>query len=158
MWRIVSRPGIPSWSSRSKQRDRHLRRGAVAEGVRNAEPKGAAVRDAGRIDRCKQQRGALEVVARGQLELAVQIAPVGRQGGDGFGPRVREPQARCVHARRSLARLEQPDRAADPLVVDLPQQLRQLVGPDSAAGATDRHAQLVAGNPGPGRTEQSGRT
>ena len=87
---------------------RHLRRGPVAEGVRNAEPKGAAIRDAGRIDRCKQQRGALEVVARGQLELAVQIAPVGRQGGDGFAP-TRPRAASEVRPRAALAR---PSRSA----------------------------------------------
>ena len=126
--------------------------------MRNAEPKCAPARDTGGIDRGEQQRSALEVVARGELELAVQVAPVGRQSGDGLRPGVCEPQAGHFHARRPLARVEQPERAADPCLVDLPQQLDQLVGSDPAAGATDGQTQLVAGDSGTGRTKESGCT
>src|SRR6476659_5276485 len=58
----------------------HLRGGAVPESPRAMETEARRRTVAGRVERREGERGRVEMVARGQLDLAVEIAPVGGQG------------------------------------------------------------------------------
>src|SRR5262245_5829605 len=102
----------------------HPRRGAVAErpGAPEPEPVGRPV--AQRVDRRERQRGRVEVVARRQVELCVQVGPVGRQAcGEGVPGLcewqvVRLRSSAQMRGRSHLVRGDQLERAADALEVE----------------------------------------
>ena len=103
---------------------RHLRRRAVAEAARDPEPEARSAAVASRVDRRHQQRGALEPVARDELDLGVEVAPVGRQRGERGVPgrRRASPAAARRAPARGLAGADELERAADPLLVEPRQQ------------------------------------
>ena len=84
--RIETRPVIPSASARAKHLRVIGRRGPVAEAAGDSKAEHRSAGDPSGIDRGEQERAALEVVARGELELAVEIAPVGGKARDGGVP------------------------------------------------------------------------
>src|SRR5581483_4403558 len=71
----------------------HLGRRAVAEAPCDPEAERRRTAEAGWVERRQQHRSALEVVARAQLELAVEIAPV-------VGQRREQPVPVVGEARR----------------------------------------------------------
>ncbi len=82
---------------------RHSRGCAVAGGVRDAETEARLAEPAlKRIERRGEQRRLVDVVARGQLELAQQVAPVGRERADDGVPLGRKRRPRDRPARTAL--------------------------------------------------------
>jgi acetoin:2,6-dichlorophenolindophenol oxidoreductase subunit alpha len=96
---------------------RHVRRGAVAELPRHAEAKDRTALGAGRVQRAEPHRARLDVVARADLDLGVEIAPVGRHRGQGFVPGRGQPRPRCRLLRLCLVDVDELDGHVDPFLV-----------------------------------------
>ena len=97
-------PRIPSSSIRSRQR-RTISGAAPYPNLRAQRKRNPGlVAVARRVRRRHQQRRPLEVVARRQLELGVDVAPVGRETGDGRVPRSGERRPRRLGHRLGRGR------------------------------------------------------
>ena len=136
----------------------HRRRGAVAEAPGDAEAEAGLAAVARGIHRRQQQRGPLEKVGGGQLELGVQVAPVGRQRGKrlvpglrrGAGARPRARPARAGRTRRARARRGCP-RGRAGAAGARPRRGRARTAPGGV------EADLVAAAAGHQRRQQRGR-
>ena len=106
--RIETRPVIPSASAPREAPASHRRRRPIAEAAGDSKAEHRSAGDPSGIDRREQERAALEIVARGELELAVEIAPVGGKARDGDVPARQErrrlaPRSRSGRTRRARA-------------------------------------------------------
>ena len=134
----------------------HLRRGAIAERARGPEAEQRARVRPCRVQRAQPQRTGLDVVARAQIDLCVQVAPVGRQRGDGRVPGVGESRTLAVDLCRSLLDSDELELAPDALRVEPAQQLPDPVGTHSGAAAGTREIDHLAVAARIGRPEQRG--
>src|SRR5437660_1300537 len=132
----------------------HSGRGAVAEATRAAEAVARAVVEAQGIERGGEERGGLEVVGRGQPELAPQVAPVRGQRGELRVPRVGERAPVDDGQRRCGARRDELEPAGDLLVVEAAQHPANCFGSESAAAARGRETDRASGAAGIRRAEQ----
>src|SRR3954454_713319 len=118
----------------------HLGRGAVAEPPGDAETEARLAPVAGRICGRQQEGGAFEIVAREELELGVDIAPVLRESGELCIPG-RDERARLQRGRFGfLADRPQLQAADDPLSVEAGQQPADAPrrGAGASAGGEER--------------------
>ena len=99
---IAIRPVMPVGVHALEAPPRHLRRDAVAPLARGTEPQGVRSGHARRVQRRAEERGTRDVIARVELELAEQVAPVGRQRRDHPVPGIGKAERRGRHgcARR----------------------------------------------------------
>ncbi len=134
----------------------HLRRAAVAEPARSAETEDGAGVGPGRIERAEPQRSRLDVVARGQLDLCIEVAPVGRQAGVGGVPRVDEAGALVVLQLRHFLEAAELELALDALRVESAQQRLDLLGGDTRAPACRGEIDHLSPAAGIGRPQQRG--
>jgi hypothetical protein len=132
----------------------HLRRGAVAAAAGDPKTERAVARHPGGVERCEQERAARQVVARSELHLAEEVAPVVGERGHRGRPEHRRRSARHLRPLHAPACLHEGEGAADLLLVELAEQLRSLVGADPAARAVHRETQVVAEPAGTRRTEE----
>src|SRR5947207_763411 len=108
----------------------HLGRGAVAEATRSPEPELRLGAFAERIERAQSERAGLDVVGGEELDLAVEIAPVRRELGDGLVPRACE---RLRDRGGGLLRNLRPHElqvAVDPGLVQAAKQVADTIGLD----------------------------
>jgi TPP-dependent pyruvate/acetoin dehydrogenase alpha subunit len=135
----------------------HLGRDAVAEVVGAAEPQRCRPAVARWVHRCKQERGALDVVSGIEAHLCVHVAPVGREGGERALPLAAQALAAFQLGRGSLLCGDQFELAPDPFRIEAAKQPAQAVGSDSAAAPGDREADRLPATPGIRGAEQRGR-
>ncbi len=96
----------------------HRRRRPVAEEPRDPKPEAGRLAVARGVERRHQQRRALQPVARLELELDVEVAPVGRQARGGRVPRVDELRQGDVLSSLGLVGADDLEDALDPIRVD----------------------------------------
>ncbi len=97
---------------------RHVRGGAVSEAARNTESEARGFAVARRVERRHQESGALEPIGGDELDLGIEVAPVGWQRGDRLVPRPGEGRPVHDRLRRGLAGADELERARDPLLVE----------------------------------------
>jgi TPP-dependent pyruvate/acetoin dehydrogenase alpha subunit len=134
----------------------HPRRGAVAERVRAAEAVPERSLVASGVEWCGEQRDALEVVGRCQLELAVEVAPVRRQQRLPCVPGRRERPPGDLRLRRRLRSRDELETTADALGVESPQKPSSSFGSDTASAPRYREAQRATGAARAARGEERG--
>src|SRR5579885_2605292 len=133
----------------------HAGGGPVAAPARAAEAEAGPARRLGRVERGAEQRGALEVGARVEVELDHEVAPVRGQRRERRPPLGRERRPGHLRRRVRLARREQRQLAVADLPVDAPEEASSGLGSDASAAA-DREADRVGGQAGARRREQCG--
>src|SRR5215210_6276957 len=134
---------------------RHLGRSAVAEAPRGGELEREPAIGARRVQRRQPQRPRIEEVARAELDLGIDVAPVVRHRGDGRQPRLleRRPRDRRVARRRHGRRVRDDLQAtANPLAVDARQQAAQTL--ETPTLPRDRQLHAIPELPRPERRQQ----
>ena len=145
-------PGMPASSRRSRQRRDHAGRGAVAEACARSGSGSRAVpcRCTG-LSGAHQERARVDVVGRRELELAEQVAPVGRQHRERGVPRRRERARRIAPAQPARRRrTTSSSRPADAFLVDPAQHSSHRFGSDTGAAARRDVKRIVVARRGPG--------
>jgi acetoin:2,6-dichlorophenolindophenol oxidoreductase subunit alpha len=134
----------------------HAGRRAVAERVRDPklEPRLPALVQ--RVERAEMHRGEVDVVARGQLEIAEQVTPVGGEDRERGVPGGRERRPRLDRSGRRVGGRDELERAGDAFRFDTAHHPTHGFGSDTGSAAGDVEAKHRAGPPGPGRGEQCG--
>jgi acetoin:2,6-dichlorophenolindophenol oxidoreductase subunit alpha len=100
------------------------------------------------------QRGEVDVIARGQLEIAEQIAPVGGENGQSGVPLGRERRPRLDGRGRRFRAPDELERADDAFRLAAAQHPPHGFGSDTGSAACDVEAQRRTGPPGSRRGEQ----
>jgi acetoin:2,6-dichlorophenolindophenol oxidoreductase subunit alpha len=136
----------------------HLRRGAVAECARGAETEDRASVRPGRVERAQLERSGLDVVARGQLGLCIEVAPVGRQARVSGVPGVDEARALVVLQLRNFREARELELALDALGVEPAQQRLDVVRGDTCAAASGCEVDRPPPTAGIRRSEQRSRS
>jgi acetoin:2,6-dichlorophenolindophenol oxidoreductase subunit alpha len=128
----------------------HRSRGAVTELARASEAKRKALPVAGRVERGEEERARVEVVARGELDLGIDVAPVGRQLGERLVPGFGEPRRGATRALGSLrcGVGDELELAPDPLAVEPVEETADDVLALRAGASGAREADLGSASPG----------
>src|SRR5690242_2429403 len=97
----------------------HLRRRAVAEPARDAEPEARGAAETSGVDGRQRECCGIEVVARGELDLGVDVTPVVRQLLDRLIPLLDERLLRGLgRRRRRLPCRQEREHSGDALLVE----------------------------------------
>ena len=143
-WRTLTLPRMSSVSRRSRQRRTIAGAAAVTEAARAAKAEARPVVEPRRVRRGEQERGALEVVRRGEADLGVHVAPVRRQRCD-LASQASTSFGRCRSAAgSSLPARAELQRAAESRRVHAPERARDAVGRRGAAVACGLEANRLA--------------
>src|SRR6266567_3501720 len=132
----------------------HLGRDSVAEVMRAAEAQGRGAAEAHRVDGGEQQRATLEVIRRVQSHLGVDVAPVGRDGGEVPLPLRAQRLLAAQLLARGLHDAPQLERPTDALVVEPLEETAERLRPDARPAAVALEVHDPAAPAGVGRREQ----
>src|SRR5207237_5756051 len=122
------------------------------EARRDPEPEARRAAAARRVERSRQQGRALEMVARAELDLAVEVAPVLGEAGE-LVPLLRERLARGSNDLGGATRAEQLERSVDPLLVEAGEQAADEFGGRAGASPCGVEADAVVEAAGVERRE-----
>ncbi len=125
----------------------HLRRRAVAEAARTAKPIAGGVAEKRRVERRNEERGAVEMVGRGHLELAIQVGPIRRQAVEGGAPMCGKRVLRRGGCVRCAFAPDELDRAFDAFGVESAQKSPDRFGSHTGAAARAEETNDASGAP-----------
>src|SRR4051812_21597426 len=134
----------------------HLGGGAVPEAPRDPEAEARLAAVTGRVGGRQQQRRSLEVVARDELDLGIEVSPVlGERVQLGL-PRGRERAARELGLRRGDIAAHELEPGRDPVAVEAREQLVDPAGRVARAAPRGEEGDHLAAPAGVRRGEQRG--